>query len=94
MPPIATKAATRSSAAVLRSSFAGFFAGCGAARLEAPLARSFSVISCFLFVSECDNGSSRAAWLAGQTPKMTPTMRLKPTATITVSGLKMKPQPP
>ena len=38
-------------------------------------------------------GSSRAAWLAGQTPKTIPTMRLKPTATTTVTGLKTKPQP-
>ena len=29
-------------------------------------------------------GSRRAAWRAGQTPKTTPTARLKPTATTTV----------
>ena len=38
-------------------------------------------------------GSRRAAWRAGQTPKMTPTARLKPTAMTIVAGLKTKPQP-
>ena len=38
-------------------------------------------------------GSRRAAWRAGQTPKTTPTTRLKATATTTVRGLKAKPQP-
>ncbi len=38
-------------------------------------------------------GSRRAAWRAGQTPKITPTARLNSTAATTVAGLKTKPQP-